>query len=178
MSDLDEPIQLVEYDEDWPHLSEREMLRLRSALGAPHPAIEHIGSTAVPGLVAKPIVDLMLGTDTLPPALATVTRLQNLGYCCLGEAGVAGRYYFRLRGPVAFNLHVVQHFGEHWKSNIALRDFLRADADARLRYAAAKRAAVASGARTLLAYSDAKADELARLVKEACARHGLAVRDA
>ena len=65
----------------------------------------------------------------------------------LGEAGVPGRYYFRLRGPASINLHLVRHFGEHWKSNIAFRDFLRSDADARSRYAAAKRAALASGAR-------------------------------
>ena len=170
MSELDEPIQLVEYDEAWPALSEREALRIQSALGLPHAAIEHIGSTAVPGLIAKPIVDLMLGTDALPPSPATVTKLQTLGYEPLGEAGVPGRYYFRLRGPVSINLHLVLHSGEHWKANIAFREYLRSDADARAGYTAAKRAAFASGARSLLAYSDAKADEVARLVKEACNR--------
>jgi GrpB-like predicted nucleotidyltransferase (UPF0157 family) len=170
MSELDEPIRLLEHDEAWPALSEREARRIQSALGLPHAAIEHIGSTAVPGLIAKPIVDLMLGTETLPPSPATVSTLQNLGYQSFGEAGVPGRYYFRLRGPVSINLHLVLHSGEHWTSNIAFRDYLRSDADARSRYAAAKRAAFASGARSLLAYSDAKADEVARLVKEACNR--------
>jgi GrpB-like predicted nucleotidyltransferase (UPF0157 family) len=173
MSELDEPIHLVEYDAAWLALFEREQLRIQSALGAPTVTLEHIGSTAVPGLVAKPIVDLMLGTDSLPPSQATVTTLENLGYQSLGEAGVPGRYYFRLRGPVSINLHLVRHLGEHWKSNLAVRDFLRTDADARSRYAAAKRAAVASGACTLLAYSDAKADAVARLVKEACSRQPL-----
>ena len=170
MSELDEPIQLVEYDAAWPALYEREALRIQSALDLPPAAIEHIGSTAVPELIAKPTIDLMLGTDALPPLPATVTTLQNLGYQSLGEAGIPGRYYFRLRGPLSINLHLVLHSGEHWKSNLAFRDFLRSDADARSRYAAAKRAAIASGARSLLAYSDAKADEVARLVKEACSR--------
>ena len=76
---------------------------------------------------------------------------------------------------MSVNLHIVRQSGEHWTTNLALRDYLRADADARARYAAAKRAAVAAGARTLLAYSDAKADSIACLVKEACAR--MAVRD-
>jgi GrpB-like predicted nucleotidyltransferase (UPF0157 family) len=170
MNDLDEPIELVEYDHAWPALAEREAHRIRSALSLSDASIEHIGSTAVPGLVAKPTVDLMLGTDALPPAPATVTTLENLGYRSFGEVGVPGRYYFRLRGPASVNLHLVRHLGEHWTSNLALRDYLRSDADARSRYAAAKRAAVASGARTLLAYSDAKADEVARLVKAACTR--------
>jgi GrpB-like predicted nucleotidyltransferase (UPF0157 family) len=175
MSELDEPMHLAEYDASWPHLSKIEALRIQSALGVPPTAIEHIGSTAVPGLVAKPIVDLMLGTAALPPPPATVSTLQGLGYQSLGEAGVPGRHYFRLRGPVSINLHVVRQFGEHWTTNIALRDYLRSDADARARYAAAKRAAVAAGAHTLLTYSDAKADSVARLVKEACAR--MAARD-
>jgi GrpB-like predicted nucleotidyltransferase (UPF0157 family) len=76
---------------------------------------------------------------------------------------------------VSVNLHIVRQSGEHWTTNIALRDYLRSDADARARYAAAKRAAVAAGAHTLLTYSDAKADSVARLVKEACAR--MAARD-
>jgi GrpB-like predicted nucleotidyltransferase (UPF0157 family) len=113
MSELDEPIQLLEHDEAWPALSEREARRIQSALGLPHAAIEHIGSTAVPGLIAKPIVDLMLGTETLPPSPATVTRLQTLGYRSLGEAGVPGRYYFSLRDPVSINLHLVGYLGEH-----------------------------------------------------------------
>ena len=141
-----------------------------SPLDLPSAAIEHIGSTAVPELIAKPTIDLMLGTDALPPLPATVTTLQNSGYQSLGEAGVPGRYYFRLRGPLSINLHLVLHSGEHWKSNIAFREYLRSDADARSRYAAAKGAAIASGARSLLAYSDAKADEVARLVKEARSR--------
>jgi GrpB-like predicted nucleotidyltransferase (UPF0157 family) len=170
MSELDEPVHLVEYDAAWPAQFEREAHRIRSVLSLPDAAIEHIGSTAVPGMIAKPIVDLMLGTAALPPSPATVTQLESLGYQSLGEAGVPGRHYFRLRATVAANLHLVRHLGEHWTSNLALRNLLRSDAEARSRYAAAKRAAIAAGARTLLAYSEAKADEVARLLKAARSR--------
>src|SRR5262249_25596037 len=105
---LDEPVALQEHDAQWAGLAAEEIGRLRGAL--PEAAFEHIGSTAVPGLLAKPIVDLMVGLPELSPSI----RLPDYEAC--GEAGVPGRLYFRKRGnAAAFNAQVVIKDGPLWR---------------------------------------------------------------
>jgi GrpB-like predicted nucleotidyltransferase (UPF0157 family) len=160
---LDEPVTLAEYDPRWPAAFEAERSRICEALELAPESIAHIGSTAVPGLLSKPVVDLMLGVPRYPPIESAVSRLVILGYQDLGEAGVAGRRYLRMRETTSFNVHVVERGGEHWTNNLHLRDYLRRDADARERYAGAKRAALASGD-NLLAYSAAKRPAIVQLI--------------
>ena len=167
MVDLDEPVVLVPYRPEWAEQADAERTRVADALGVGREAIEHIGSTAVPGLIAKPVVDLMLMVDAYPPAASTCRRIEELGYEPLGEAGVPGRAYFRLRAARNFNMHVVERNGQHHANNVRLRDLLRRDADARERYAVAKRAAIGTGATQLLAYSEAKAPAIAELLRRA-----------
>jgi GrpB-like predicted nucleotidyltransferase (UPF0157 family) len=153
---LDETVTLVPYDPAWPGSYAAEHTRLLQTIDLPTDSIEHIGSTAVPGLTAKPVVDMMLGVVSLPPAPDMLSRLETLGYEILGEAGVPGRVYLRLRGERDFNLHIVQLHGTHWSNNLALRELLRRDAGACERYAVAKRAALAVSDGRLLTYSAAK----------------------
>jgi len=153
MTDIDEPIELSEYQATWPLVFAEEQGRICRLLVIPSEDLEHTGSTAVPGLVAKPIVDLMLGVGQFPPDGKFLKRIELLGWEALGEAGVPGRLYFRTRGARQANLHVVLKNGTHWINNLALRDYLRKNANARERYANAKNLAVAHGACTLLQYS-------------------------
>lgn len=149
---VDEPVHLVGYDSLWPALFCEEAKRLTEAL--PGAAIEHIGSTAVPGMVAKPIVDIMVGA---PEAAREV--IARLGYEDLGEAGVAGRIYLRRRGSGQdYNIALMEREGRLWKANLAFRDYLRSDQKAAQEYAAMKKEAIARGARMLLAYSELKSD--------------------
>ena len=163
---VDETVTLAPYDTLWPRAFEVERNRICDALELPRDSIEHIGSTAVPGLVAKPVVDMMLGVPRYPPLDTTVSRLVILGYADCGEAGVAGRRYLRVREGQSFNLHIIQRDGPHWTNNLRLRDYLRIDAMARARYVTAKRKALADGDR-LLAYSAAKQPALTTLLAEA-----------
>jgi GrpB-like predicted nucleotidyltransferase (UPF0157 family) len=165
-SALDEPVTLVPYDAAWPAAFEAEQRRLCETLAVAPDALEHIGSTAVPGLLAKPVVDMMLGLPRYPPPDTFINRLTILGYQDMREANVPGRRYLRLREGQPFNLHIVERGGEHWNNNLRLRDHLRSDAGARERYAAAKRDALGKSDR-LLAYSAGKQSVLASLVKEA-----------
>src|SRR5205823_2548793 len=84
---LDEPVSVQAPDPRWHELALEETARIRGALG--DVGVEHIGSTAVPGLDAKPVIDLLVGVRELDPAL----RL--LDYEACGESGVSGRLYFR-----------------------------------------------------------------------------------
>ncbi len=154
---LDEPVHLETYDPEWERAFQSEQQRLGHGLRLVADSIQHIGSTAIPGLAAKPIVDIMIGVSTFPPPAAWSKELAVLGYEALGEVGVPGRLYFRQRGHAAYNVHVVEHLGTHWASNLALRDYLRCSPEAAREYESAKRAALARGAATLLAYSEAKA---------------------
>ena len=172
---LDEAVEITEQEHDLSGRYRAERDRLRLGLATASLKFEHVGSTAVPGLAGKPIVDLMLGAP--PPAWAALAELRArvvaLGYEDLGEAGVPGQIHFRRRTPLrAFNLALVEENGPLWHDNLALRDYLRAHPEAAAGYAAAKRAAIAGGAKTVLAYSEAKAPALAGLLDKARAWRG------
>lgn len=167
MATVDESIHVVEPDIRWPRLFAAEQARLADALRFPRDRIEHIGSTAVPGIVAKPIIDIMVGTELFPPEPYTVDAVSALGYECLGEADVSGRIYFRRRGIDDFNVHLVEFAGTIWQNNIRLRDYLAASPEAKKRYSTFKRQVVESGATSILAYSAAKSSIVEELLREA-----------
>lgn len=167
MTTVDESIHVVEPDIRWPQLFATEQGRLADALRFSRDRIEHIGSTAVPGLAAEPIIDIMIGIEMFPPEPASVDGIVALGYECLGEAGVPGRIYFRRRGVDDFNVHLVEYAGAIWQNNIHLREYLAASPEAKARYSAVKRQAVQNGATQLLAYSAAKSSIVEELLREA-----------
>ena len=169
--DIEELVRIVEYDENWPGAFLAERQNLARILKASEATIEHIGSTAVPGMVAKPIIDIMLGLAEVPPSKEFIARLIGLGYEYLGESGVPDRYYFRRRKDNSFNLHVVSVNGAHWKSNLALRDYLRANINEQLRYSLAKREALAKGNTALSSYSKAKVSIVSDLLDKALTWH-------
>jgi GrpB-like predicted nucleotidyltransferase (UPF0157 family) len=162
--EVDEPVVISPYSADWPALYQREAARLHEALGGRVVGIEHIGSTAVPGLAAKPIVDLMVGVLRMAAAESLVSLLGAIGYEDCG--GAYGRRYFRSRGAVDFNVQVMEHESKGWRENVLLRDYLRSNPAAAARYAEVKRAA-AEAAPMLLAYSKLKAGLIGDLVSEA-----------
>ncbi len=166
MAQVDEPIQLSTYDPAWPKLFAAEARRVL-ADQCTNIGIEYIGSTAVPGLLAKPIIDIMLGVDSQEAVEHVRRRLVALGYEDCGEAGVPGRIYLRRRAENDFNVALVVRNGRLWRANIALRNYLRANDDARREYAEAKLAAVERGAKTLLAYSEQKDLVVSKLVSRA-----------
>ena len=170
MPTLDEPVTLSTYQADWPARFADEQQRLVAALALAPAQLEHIGSTAVPGLIAKPTLDLMLGLPSYPPPATLMTALEALGYESLGEAGVPERHYLRLSTRLSANLHLVLYNGSHWRNNLARRDYLRANPAACERYAQAKQAALATGATALLSYSVAKASVVRDLLEQALAQ--------
>jgi GrpB-like predicted nucleotidyltransferase (UPF0157 family) len=127
-------VVLRPYSEEWPLLFRREAVRLREALGRRVAAIEHIGSTAVPGLPAKPIVDIAvrLRPNARPPA--AVRALGRLGYVYKGEYGLPGRHFFILGRPATHHVHVVVGRSRHWDRWLRFRTKLLGDARLRGRY--------------------------------------------
>ena len=122
-----------DYDPAWADEFEREAALIKSALGKNCAAVHHIGSTSVPGLAAKPVIDIMPVVKSLDEVDEAKERLEELGYEYLGEFGIAGRRYLRKGGSE--RTHQVHIFAEGDSGNIdrhlAFRDYLRSHTDAR-----------------------------------------------
>ncbi|MFF5483520.1 GrpB family protein [Streptomyces sp. NPDC012935] len=165
MADLDEPIHVVAPDPAWGDQGRMLVQDISAALRGLSVDVAHIGSTAVPGLEAKPVIDVQIGCPAGEIEVA-VARIERLGFECLGEAGVPGRQYLRRRSGLPANAHVVERKGRLWVDNLLFRDYLITHPDVMSRYAAAKREA-ARRAPTLLAYSDLKAQIVAEIMRAA-----------
>jgi GrpB-like predicted nucleotidyltransferase (UPF0157 family) len=135
---LKDPIEVVDHDARWAETFEHERERLSEVLGELALAIEHVGSTAVPGLAAKPILDIMVGVARTPLPEHTLAALGTLGYQYRGDSGIPGKQYFRTN-PRTRHLHVVELGGEDWVRTLAFRDYLRAHPAAVREYEALKR---------------------------------------
>ena len=134
-------VQLLAYDTRWADLFHEEAERIASAVaaaGLPPLRIEHVGSTAVLGLAAKPILDIVADRDGAVPASVYVPVFEAAGFVYRGESGVPGREFFRRGELRTHHLHLVEVEGEHWQRYLALRDALRRDPVLRARYASLK----------------------------------------
>lgn len=139
-----ELVELVEHDPTWAELFERERVLLAPIFDRQAVGIEHIGSTSVPDLCAKPIVDVLVGLRRLELSHEHVAAMRRLGYEYLGEHGLPGRLFFR-KHPRTHHVHVVEYAGEHWVRQLTFRDALRNDAEERERYDSFKRRLAAEG---------------------------------
>jgi GrpB-like predicted nucleotidyltransferase (UPF0157 family) len=115
-----------------------EAARIRSALGPLVLAIEHYGSTAVPNLRAKPIIDLLIGVADVDHGLQMIEPMTSLGYDYAGSQGIPEHHVFGRGDPRTYLVHVVVHGGDQWIAGLAFRDRLRTDADLRAEYQALK----------------------------------------
>ena len=130
---------VVDYSEQWPELAAREMERLRNGLGDVLVRAHHIGSTAVSGLAAKPIIDLLLEVVSLETLDARDGDMQSLGYVPRGEFGILGRRYYPKGGDQrTHHIHAFVVGDCHIARHLAFRDYLRAHPKAVESYAAVK----------------------------------------
>jgi GrpB-like predicted nucleotidyltransferase (UPF0157 family) len=175
---LAKPIEIRDYDPDWPRLYEREAARIHSALGDRVVRIEHAGSTAVPGLPAKPIVDLVLEVPDSADEPAYVPELAAAGYALrIREPDWFEHRMFK--GPdTEVNLHVFTADCPEVERMLRFRDRLRANAADRELYAAAKRELAARDWTYMQEYADAKTavvrEIMERALAEAVASHDAA----
>ena len=150
-------VEVLDHDPAWAAWFADEAGEIRRALDDDDVTIEHFGSTAVPGLAAKPIVDILIGASDAGLSDSLLTAIRSLGYEYLGEdERRPGRHFFRRRGIRSFNVSVVPAGGELWLQNVAIRDFLRGHPDWAARYAEVKHAAASASPESLLGYQDAK----------------------
>ena len=131
-------VVVVGYDPQWPTSYEEEKERILDVIGEVAVAIEHIGSTAVPGLGAKPIIDIMVAVSRLADAERCIEPLQEIGYEYVPEYNdvIPERRYFHKGPPGArtYHLHMVELTSGFWERHLRFRDSLRVHPEEAQRY--------------------------------------------
>ncbi|MEU0554207.1 GrpB family protein [Dactylosporangium sp. NPDC006015] len=165
-------IEIHDHDPAWAAAARRAVEELTAALPGLFGAVEHVGSTAVPGLAAKPVIDLMAATVALDAVVEADEVLGSLGYRRL-ETGMRGRLFYRRDGsPVAYHLHVVTADTWDTRNERLLRDHLLRYAADRDEYGALKRRLAGAG-HDGDAYTRAKTALIQRMVDAARDARGL-----
>lgn len=162
---VNEPVQLSRYQPEWPAQFLKERERIQRTLSPLANSIEHIGSTSIPGMTAKPILDILVGLHSFRPDPSLIAALVELGYVYMEESCVPGRLYFIKRSDPHCNVHVVQYKGEIWNDDLRFRNFLRDHPDWARKYAQLKQRITKNGVGTLLEYSAQKAPFIAEILK-------------
>lgn len=132
-------VEISPHDHRWSDLFARERDRIKEAIGDVALDIQHVGSTSVPGLAAKPIVDIAVAIrsyDEFPPHIPAIERL---GYIYRGENGVPRRHYFVLGEPRTVHLHFLERDGDAWHAHLIFRERMRSSPELREQYMALKR---------------------------------------
>jgi GrpB-like predicted nucleotidyltransferase (UPF0157 family)/uridine kinase len=138
---FDPAVRIVSYDSRWALRAQEELRRLGETLGSAAVRLEHVGSTAVPGLAGKPILDLQLSVAAIAQRDLYVKPLQGLGYTFIPDPGSPDFHFFAkpLVRPRSHHLHVCEAGSEHERRHIAVRDFLRVHSDEARSYETLKR---------------------------------------
>ena len=169
-----QPIVIVDYDPEWPALYQREKARILDAIGDRTIAIEHIGSTAVPGLAAKPIIDILVAVPSMPDSLDCVAPIKRLGYEYFFYPEFPERCVFMdgSVGQAPHHLHMTVFESDFWVEKLLFRDMLRRHRDLAEEYARLKRrwaAQFGADREKYLAYTEAKSPFIESVLARAAA---------
>ncbi|MFD0737678.1 GrpB family protein [Lysobacter koreensis] len=172
MNDTDNPdfglasgeLRLVTVGPEWGSRFAAEHDRISIALDAAALDIRHIGSTAIPGILAKPILDIAVAIGSFEAGFPLVPLLVGLGYEYRGEHGIPRRHYFVHGSPRrTFHLHVLERHGDEWAHHLRFRDTLRGSPATAARYSALKRAVVAESGGNRAFYQSLKSSFIAEV---------------
>ncbi|EKM5948675.1 MULTISPECIES: GrpB family protein [Enterobacteriaceae] len=152
-------IVVVQYNEKWPEMFEAESFLIQSLLGDVVRNVYHIGSTSVPGLPAKPVIDILLEVTDLNQLDQCNSAMANAGYVARGENGIAGRRFFIKGGDLrSHHVHAFSAGDIQIPRHLAFRDYLRKNTDIAGEYAEIKREAALRCENDAQYYSALKAD--------------------
>lgn len=160
-------VRLVSYAPVWQRLFEEERRRLQEVAGNLLVSIEHIGSTAVPDMEAKPIIDIAARIRSIADLDKCVKILSAAGYEYKGEYNLPGRYFFVKGEPHTHYLHIVEMNSNHWKAWIAFRDYLRGNKEAAAKYARLKHELAEKYKGDRNSYTKAKSEFITGMLRDA-----------
>lgn len=162
-------LALSDYNTEWPVQFEKEKAFLLDRLGPwLHGTIEHVGSTAVPGLPAKPIIDIMFGVKNLDESRGAIEALQANGYCYHPYKAELMHWFCKPSPEYrTHHLHLVPYQSPLWQERIRFRDILRADPAVAGEYATLKATLIAADSSDREAYTEGKWPFIQRVLNEA-----------
>jgi GrpB-like predicted nucleotidyltransferase (UPF0157 family) len=162
----EEPVVLATHDPSWSSKFETEKAAIANALGAAAIEVHHIGSTAVPGLAAKPVIDILVAVDSLEGPVPLVEALSSLGYLNVPHDDDVHRLFFRKGVPRAYHVHAVKlNSWTYWK-HLMFRDILVSNPEVRAEYGRLKSELASRFRSDRKAYTDAKGEFVERTVAE------------
>lgn len=164
-----EAFTIATYDPTWPGVFEHEADAVRAVMGADVVEIEHIGSTSVPGLAAKPIIDLLVAVDSFAPLEDYAAQLARLGYKHQPHVNDSERLFFWKGTPRSYHLHLVEYATWEYQRHLLFRDYLRAHPAVAAQYETLKRDLAQRYKHDRLAYTDSKATFINAVIDRAVA---------
>lgn len=163
--DMNEKVCLIEYNSEWANQFAKEKRGL--SIYFPNAHIEHIGSTSIEGMIAKPVIDIMIGIDSYPPPDEMTAILESMDYISFGEAAkLPDRLYLVKREVFNYNIHITEYNGKFWNHMTSFRDYLKSHKDEVLRYSEIKQRLIEKGYDTLFEYSNEKGAFIESVLKK------------
>jgi GrpB-like predicted nucleotidyltransferase (UPF0157 family) len=159
-------VELVSYDPIWVDEFQKIASFVQSVCGKYIVAIHHIGSTSVPGLAAKPLIDLLPVLRTAADGERCADLLEPRGFFYHGDYGIPGRHFFRQREPSAINMHMFAEGSIEIERHVVFRDALREDDALRAAYETLKRGLAAQFPNDVDSYAKSKSDFIEKVLRD------------
>jgi GrpB-like predicted nucleotidyltransferase (UPF0157 family) len=163
-------VEVVPYSPDWENLFNREQARLKNLFGKSQVSIYHIGSTSVPGLRAKPIIDILIEAENLELIDFVTEDMERAGYEAKGENGIAGRRFFlksNESGVRFYHVHAFEKGNAEIERHLIFRDYLRTHPEQAVKYAEVKKQAAARNPYDIESYMNEKEPIIKELEQQA-----------
>ena len=158
-------VRLIPYTVEWEQLFEEEKARLQTAVGEYVLDIQHVGSTSIPGIVAKPIIDIAIAVRNFEEASVCIEPIEQLGYEYRCENGIPRRHYFTKGKPRTHHLHMNEIESRDWSDQIIFRDHLIRHPEIAKQYAELKMELAQQYPQDRQAYLDNKAPFIERILQ-------------
>ena len=159
-------LRVSPYREEWKKLFEIEKRDIEKAIGDYIKDIQHVGSTSIPGMSAKPILDIAIAVKNFEEARICIEPLCKMEYSFKGENGIPRRHYFLKGEPCTHHIHMLEKDSEEWEKLILFRDYLRSDQNTAEEYKKLKRDLSKRLQGDRKAYQAAKSDFVAAVIRK------------
>lgn len=160
-------LRLARYDPNWSQLFRAEKERLFASLGNRILDVQHIGSTSIPSIPAKPILDIGVAVTNFEEAARCIPLLEQMGYTYKGENGIPRRHYFVKGEPRTHHLHMLEIESAEWKNHLRFRDYLRRNSAIAQDYASLKQTLATQFATDREAYQNGKEHFIQAVLQQA-----------
>ena len=160
-------VKLIPYTPEWARLFEEEKARLEAAIGDDVLDIQHVGSTSIPGMIAKPILDIGIAVKDYEEARVCIRSIEQLGYEYRGELGIPRRHYFVKGEPRTHHIHMNERSSRDWGNQVLFRDYLIHHPEQAEKYAALKRELAERYPKDRDAYLEGKAPFIEEVLRRA-----------